>query len=109
MSADHHQVELALKHKPKIYDFGDFSNVVQSSNSGRVNVIQMNIDKFYTFIDYTSKYKLQKLSPRIYLKDIVSFSFSRGQKHLQYKTNFSDSFQDMQGILSQKYIRGLII
>lgn len=107
-SADafHHQVELALKRKKKVYDFEDFGNVVQSSNSGRVNVIKMDLDNFYNFMDYTSKYKLQKLAPRVYLRDIVALSFKRGQKYFQYKTKFSESFQDISSILNQKYIKG---
>lgn len=45
MSADsfHHQVELSLKRKKKVFDFEDFVGAVQNSNSGRVNVVQMNL------------------------------------------------------------------
>lgn len=57
-------------------------------------------------MDYTSKYKLQKLSKRIYLKDIVALSFRRGQKTFQCKLKFSDEFCDIGSILNQKYVKG---
>lgn len=108
MSSDafHHQVELALKHKKKVYDFEDFAGVVQDSNSGRVKVIKMDLNNFYTFSDYTSKYKLQKLASRVYLKDIVALTFKRDQKHFYYKTAFPEPFKKMDTILNQKYIKG---
>lgn len=61
MAADffRHQTELSLKRKKQVYDFNDFADVVQKANSSKVNVINMQLNQFYDFIDYTSKYKLQ--------------------------------------------------
>lgn len=94
MAADsfHHQVELSLKRKKRVYDFNDFVNVVKDANSSRVNVHVMQIQHFYEFSDYISKYKLQKLSNKIQLKDIVSFSFTRGSINFSYKTHYSNNF-----------------
>lgn len=48
MSADsfHHQVELSMKRKGKLYDFNDFKAAVQKANSGNVDVNVMKIDDF---------------------------------------------------------------
>ncbi|VEN33902.1 unnamed protein product [Callosobruchus maculatus] len=110
MAADafHHQVELALKRKKKVYDFDDFCEVVQQANSAKVNVIKMQITQFFSFTDYTSKYKLQKLISRVYLKDIVCFHFSRGSYFFSYKTEFENEFIDLKDIFVMKYVKGTL-
>lgn len=90
MAADsfHHQVELSLKRNPKVYDYDDFCNNVQQANSGKVNVIKMQLSQFFNFTDYTSKYKLQKLTDRIYLNNMICLYFKRGNFFFSYKTEF---------------------
>lgn len=92
MSADafHHQVELSLKKKKKVYDFTDFKECIQRSNSSRVVTIEMKLENFYDWKDHASQYKLGKLNPRVYLKDMVHVHFRKGAKVLFYKTSFSD-------------------
>lgn len=104
----HHQVELSLKRKNKVYDFKDFIEAVQQANSAQVKVINMTVDDFYKFTDYTSKPKLQKLSPRVYLKNIVALQFKRGNKYFSYKGEFADNFEDLKDIYLQKYIKGTL-
>lgn len=108
MAADafHHQGELSLKKKNKVYDFGDFSDVVQKAKSSKVNVINMQINQFFDFIDYTSKYKLQKLSSKVYLKDIILLRFKRQNKYFSYKTSFSGEYKDVKDIFNAKYLKG---
>lgn len=67
----HHQVELSMKHKGKVYEFPDFKQTVQSANSGKVKLIEMNAYNFFQWDDFSSKYKLQKMKPTVYLKDIM--------------------------------------
>lgn len=107
MSSDafHHQVELALKRKKKVYDFKDFSECVALANSKKVVVKEMHIDNFYTFPDLTSQYKLKKIIPRPYLQDMVFVQFQRGQRCLKYKTSFSEDFQCINFLLA-KYETG---
>lgn len=70
MSADqfHHQVEKSLKRQNKVYDFNDFHQCVQKANSGNVSVIEMKKEDFFEWIDCSSKSKLQKSTPRAYLR-----------------------------------------
>lgn len=91
MSADsfHHQVEQSLKRKGKVLDFADFVECVETSNSSRVQVVNMRVNDFYDYEDFSSKYKLGRLSPRVYLSDVVQASFTKGSTHLGYKTSFA--------------------
>nr|CAI5861903.1 unnamed protein product [Callosobruchus analis] len=110
MAADsfHHQVELSLKRKKKVYDFDDFCEVVERANSARVVVIKMQITQFFSFTDYTSKYKLQKLDARIYLKDMVCIHFKRGNHFVSYKTEIENEFIDSKDIFMKKYVNGTL-
>lgn len=105
MSADafHHQVEQFLRRNKKVYDFYDFMNVVKQSNSSNVNIIEMTLNRFYTFVDYTSKYKLKNVEKRVYLKDIVSLCFKRGYTCIYYKKEFDDEFTELQDPLKKKF------
>lgn len=108
MAADsfHHQVELSLKRKNKVYDFDDFASVVKEANSSKVTVIEMQIGQFFKWMDHTSKYKLQRLATRVYLKDIVALSFKRGKKIFSFKTEFKNEFEEVKDIFSQKFLKG---
>ncbi|KAG5896717.1 hypothetical protein JTB14_014593 [Gonioctena quinquepunctata] len=91
MSADsfHHQVEMSLKRHGKVYDFADFKNAVQNANSSHVVVLEMTLDIFFEWQDLSSIYKMNKTVPRPYVKDIVQITVSRGDKNLEYKTDFN--------------------
>lgn len=97
MSADsfHHQVEMSLKKRGKVYDFRDFIECIQMSNSGRVVVGEMNLDDFYIWPDCTSQYKLNKMTPRPYLHSMVHLRFLRGKKTLEYKNDFNEEFSTL--------------
>lgn len=93
MSADafHHQVEKTLKRKRKVFDFSDFENCVQSSNSGKVSVITMQCNNFYNWKDFTSNYKLNRITPRPYLNEMVHLEFYRGEYTMKYRTEFGSN------------------
>nr|CAI5849076.1 unnamed protein product [Callosobruchus analis] len=67
------------------------------------------ISTFYAFFsDYTSKYKLQKLDARIYLKDMVCIHFKRGNHFFSYKTEIENEFIDSKDIFMKKYVNGTL-
>lgn len=68
----------------------------------------MKVNNFHKFTDYISIPKLQKLSPLVYLKNIVSLQFKRGNEYFSYKEGFADEFQDLKDIYKQKYINGTL-
>lgn len=109
MSADsfHHQVEKSLKKMKKVYDFNDFKESVQNTNS-KVVVIDMDIRRFYDWKDFTSQYKLNQIKPRPYLNDMVNLSFSRGKYTMQYKTSFDqDNYIELNFLVASKMKNGM--
>ncbi|XP_050309760.1 uncharacterized protein LOC126745797 [Anthonomus grandis grandis] len=95
MSADsfHHQIELSMKRKQKIYDFSDFLDAVGSSCKGNVDVKAMNFNDFYVWKNMTSQTKLKKyLENRPYLSDMVQVVAEHGQYTLKYKKSFTGEF-----------------
>lgn len=106
MSADsfHHQVELSLKRKKRVYDFKDFLNCVQNSNSKKVNLIEMQLQDFYEWKDLTSQYKLSKINPRPYLHNMVHLLFETRGKTVKYKNYFDEEFIELDFLLS-KYVK----
>ncbi|KAG5858346.1 hypothetical protein JTB14_029657 [Gonioctena quinquepunctata] len=110
MSADsfHHQVELSLKRNPKVFDFNDFKNAVQQSNSSKVDVIDMKIENFFEWQDLSSKYKLQRISPKPYLHDMVFVQFQRNKKSLWYKNKFSDEPLELNFLTAKYYSKSNI-
>nr|CAI5821537.1 unnamed protein product [Callosobruchus analis] len=107
MSADafHHQVELSLKKARKVLDFDDFKSAVQQSNSSKVNVKEMKIEDFFQWKDYSSKFKLQKVTPKPYLKNMVHLRFKRGENIVHYKNQFAGEFIPL-NFLSAKEQKG---
>lgn len=89
----HHQVELQLKLKQKIYDYDDFTECVENATTKPVNVIRMNHNDFFTPTLSVSQYQLNKLRPRPYVADIKRVRFHRGTYDFQYSTNFTDDFK----------------
>nr|CAH7757170.1 unnamed protein product [Callosobruchus chinensis] len=107
MSADafHHQVELSLKKSRKVLDFDDHKSAVQQSNSSKVNVKEMKIEDFFQWKDYSSKFKLQKVTPKPYLKNMVHLRFKRGENIVHYKNQFAGEFIPL-NFLSAKEQKG---
>nr|CAH7755022.1 unnamed protein product [Callosobruchus chinensis] len=93
MSADsfHHQVEMSLKKKKKVYDFLDFEKSVSCANSGKVVVKSMTFSEFYHWKDHSSKAVLSRSKPKVYLSDVVEVTAKRGSLCLEYKTDFVES------------------
>ena len=112
MSADsfHHEVELGLKKKPKVYDFQDFVNVVRQCNASKVLVKEMTHSDFSEWPNLTSAYQLQKLSAenqRPLLKDICEITAKRGFKYLFYRTKYGGPENELH-FLMKKYVNSTI-
>lgn len=103
MSADsfHHQVEKSLKQTGKVLDFEDFKLCVKKSNNSRVEVIVMNLNNFYDFKDFSSRFKMNKITPKPYLANFVEVHFRRGSKHLYYKTKFGGELVELNFLLAK--------
>ncbi|KAG5896129.1 hypothetical protein JTB14_011874 [Gonioctena quinquepunctata] len=80
---------MSLQRHGKVYDFADFKNAVQISNSSRVVVLEMTLENVFEWQDLSSLFKIIKTVPRPYVKDIVQITVSRGDKNLKYKTDFN--------------------
>lgn len=107
MSADsfHHQVEMSLKNKIKVYDFCDFEECVKKANSGKVNVVNLNFNNFFDWPDHTSQYKLKNIKPqRPYLNEMVHIQFSRGDFNMAFKTKFLGNFEQL-NFLNAKVVK----
>lgn len=109
MAADsfHHQVELSLQQKKKVYDFADFVNCVKSANSGKVVVKEMKLEDFFAWSDNSSSYKIKQLTPRPYMKDIVEVIAERGKNELIYRTSFDTEVYHSMNFLNKKALRRL--
>lgn len=108
MSADsfHHQVAKQLKQKGKVYDFEDFSDAVQNSNSGKVIVSQLTSPSdFFSEFNYSSSHVINKTDPRPYLSDMVQVIFNRGSLNLTYKTKYDCEQYTELKFLKAKYIK----
>lgn len=66
MSADqvHHQIELAMKRKVKIYDFEDFEEAVASINNSKVVVKSMKPENFINVLNIVSDRRIQNSTPQ---------------------------------------------
>lgn len=108
MSADsfHHRVESSLGRKGKVYDFQDFYDAVNTSGS-KVKVQELKVSDFYEWKDHTSQYKLNKITPRPYLADMVEVRFERGKRTLTYKTDFKGDEMDLNFLLAKDFKMGI--
>ncbi|CAG9829587.1 unnamed protein product [Diabrotica balteata] len=97
MSADsfHHQVELSLKKKKKVYDYHDFVKAVKTCNLNRVVVKEMGVSDFLIWKDLSSQSKLKKTESRIYLSQIVKVIVKRESKILHVKIDDSEDLIEM--------------
>lgn len=106
MSCDqvHHQVELAMKKKAKLYDFTDFEEAVSTTNNGRVDVKSMTPQSFLNVPNHLSDRRINNSSPRAYLKNMSQVCFQRGIYDLMYKNNFCDEYI-MLRFMTDKYLK----
>lgn len=109
MSADsfHHQVEMALKAKKKVYDFPDFRDCIATANSGRVLVKEMIIEDFSLWSDHASQTALKKINPRPYLSEMTEVKVVRGSRKLMYKKEFEGDYTEID-FLKKKFAKGII-
>nr|CAH7762519.1 unnamed protein product [Callosobruchus chinensis] len=109
MSADsfHHQVEKSLKQTGKLLDFEDFKMCVKKSNNSRVEVIEMNLSNFHDFRDFSSRFKMNKITPKPYLANFVEVQFTRGSKNLCYRTKFGEEPVEL-NFLMAKYFKNTL-
>lgn len=94
MSADsfHHQVEKSLRKVKKVYDFTEFKHAVQQANSGKVDILEMELRDFYHWKDFSSAHKINRNhSERPYIYDMVQVQAQRGSMSLLYKKDFHGS------------------
>ncbi|GBO39683.1 hypothetical protein AVEN_134105-1 [Araneus ventricosus] len=88
----HHQVELAMKHSGKVYDFQDFVQCVQQANSGKVGTKELDVRDLFAWKDYTLKQKLKLRGDNVpYLTDVVKVTAKRGNTSLLYSTKYKES------------------
>lgn len=106
MSCDqfHHQVELAMKKKGKIYDFADFNESVASANLGKVTVKSALPEDFLNVPNCVSERRIQHSTPRVYLSNVVQACFTRGCYDLNYKTDTENDYQQLR-FLNEKYLK----
>ena len=108
MAADsfHHQVELAMKHSGKVYDFQDFVKCVQQANSGKVDTKELSVGDLFAWKDCTSKQKLKRRGDNIpYLTDVVKVTAKRGNTSLLYSTKYEESSSKVLNFLQAKCIK----
>ncbi|XP_030746373.1 uncharacterized protein LOC115891019 [Sitophilus oryzae] len=108
MSADsfHHQVELSLKRKGKVYDFNDFVEAVQKAQKSRTEVKIMSHHDFYQWKDLKSEAKMKQQKKRIYLSDIVQIKATRGSFFLHYKSSLNNEFEKLDFLYKKAMTKG---
>lgn len=111
MAADsfHHRVELSMKRMGnKLYDFSDFVEAVKQA-ALHTEVLQMDMQHFFLCADYSSAYKLSRIEPRPYIKDIIEVVFTRNSKNMLYKNNFNEVEHTTINILSSKITKSVTL
>jgi len=93
MSADsvHHGVEQQMRKVEggNVYDFSDFKQIIQKSNGGAMEVVEMMNNDFKSLKGQQAQVKL-KSKDRPMLSDIMEVKFKRGSNSLFVKTNHSE-------------------
>lgn len=109
MSADsfHHQVELSMKKKKRVYDFSDFEDCVRKAAVGGVDVKSMAVSDFCDWPDVSSSQKLKNAEPRPYLADFVCIRAERGEHAVKCKTAFDAEPTTVDFIGNRALQRGL--
>lgn len=106
MSCDqfHHQVELSMKKKGRIYDFTDFEEAVGSANNGKVILKSLQPQDFIDYTNNISDRRIQNANPRVYLKNISQIRFIRSSFDLHYKNDFAENYKTMK-FLNDKFLK----
>lgn len=112
MSADnlHRQIEEALRQRPKVYDFTDFSGVVKKCNRGKMHCKEMNLADFRKWPDLASLYQMKKIrtgngdANRPLLRDISVIIARRGFTNLFYKTDFESEEKELH-FIAKKFLK----
>lgn len=86
MSADgvHGLIEKKLKNMRNVYDFNDYMSAVETSRK-QLTAVELNCDDFYEWRNE------RRQSSRFLLKNVVSATFQRGKRTVQFKTDFSST------------------
>lgn len=107
MSADsfHHQVELSIKKKGKLYDFNDFVDAVQKAQKSKAEVKSMRYQDFFKWKDFKSQAKLNKNPEKVYLANIVQIKATRGKMFLEFKTAYEKETFEKLDFLCKKAIK----
>ncbi|KAF2903119.1 hypothetical protein ILUMI_03069 [Ignelater luminosus] len=86
------EVDKSFKKLRKVYDFPKFKRAVQEANSGKVNILEIELHDFYDGKDFSSIHKInQNHSERPYLHDMVQVQAQRGSMSLLYRKAFENS------------------
>lgn len=106
MSADsyHHRVEQSMQKKGKVYDFNDFVDAVKNAQKPS-EVKVMAVSDFYEYADLSSQHRLRKLTPRVYLRNIVVIVARRGLYTLDFKTDNNQDVDETLDFIQIKYIK----
>jgi len=116
MSADwfHHQCEECMQNYRaagensggKIYDFDDFHDAIQSVKVKNTKVVDMNLNDFREWLDYSSKAKLDKKNnpDRPYLASVVKMGFVRGKNTMFYANEYESDYKEFD-FLMVKYLK----
>ena len=93
MSADsvHAGVEKEMQKAPSgsIYDFQDFVEIIKQSNSGKMDVLEVDNETFLNWTKQQANAKLKQLNFK--LKNIVCVKFVRGRKDMMYKLSHEEN------------------
>lgn len=116
MSADyfHHQCEEAMQNYRaagqnsggKLYDFDDFHDALKSVKMKNTNVVDMQLNDFREWLDYSSPSKLDKnKNPnKPYLASVVKMRFVRGKNTMFYAYDYESEYIEFDFIMA-KYLK----
>nr|CAH7766116.1 unnamed protein product [Callosobruchus chinensis] len=76
---------------------------VKKSNNSRVEVIKMNLSNFHDFRDFSSRLKMNKITPKPYLANFVEVQFTRGSKNLCYRTKFGEEPVELNYLMAKYF------
>ncbi|XP_056624293.1 uncharacterized protein LOC130437126 isoform X2 [Triplophysa dalaica] len=102
MSADsiHHEVEKQMGKRPEgaVWAFEDFKNVIASSNSGKVNVVEIQSRDILAWRAGHSQAKLKK-APN--LSNMTVIQLRRGSREMFFKLSHDEEFTQLDFIMKK--------
>lgn len=105
MSADsiHHGVEKEMRKRPEgaVLDFEDFKNVIASSNSGKVDVVEI---QSRDILAWRAGHSLAKLKKAPNLSNMTVIQLRRGSREMFFKLSHDEEFTQLDFIM--KKVRG---